>query len=215
MLSSIPPKLSAPLRRVFGRYLRAQPGAPPHSVSPPGVHALIDPRLSLIRFVPSAAAGRRWVETRVITFPARCVACGAPAQVFPRRVRRRLFRADEIELERIPHCTRHAALGPLLMFWMSRLGEDHYWTMVAPDAGVLGELLALDALEDRLPPWRAFPDSEPWSGTWRQGHGEYWRDVGWVPFWTAQKGIDRRAYLERWQGPSDWREALLEGPWQR
>ena len=211
---TIPAKLSAPLRRVFGRYLRTEAGAPPsRAQSFQGVSALVEPRLSVVGFVPSAEAGRRWVESRVIAFPERCVACGAPVEVFARRVRRRLFRAEEVELERIPHCERHAAFGPLLMFWTLELGKDQHWTLVAPDAGVLGELLAADASKDRLPPWRAFPGSEPWSGTWRQGYGEHWRNVGWVPFWSAQDHTRRRAYLERWRGPPDWLEALLDGTW--
>ena len=202
------------MRRAFARYLHAERGQPSAPL-PQGVHALVEPRLSVISFVPSAAAGRRWLTTRVIAFPERCVACGAPAEAFARRARRRLFRADELELERIPHCRHHAVLGPLVMFWTLRLGEDHYWTIVAPDAGVLGELLAVDALQDLLPPWCAFPQTEPWSGAWRQGHGEHWRNVGWSPFWRGLDDAERRDYLQRWRGSPDWREALLEGSWKQ
>ena len=67
----------------------------------------------------------------------------------------------------------------------------------------------LTAGEEFEPPWVFAPNTEPWSGYWRQGGGEYWLLEIWLPFWGELDAKQRENYLEKWQPPTeDWYEYL-------
>lgn len=69
----------------------------------------------------------------------------------------------------------------------------------------------LEAGEQIKPPWVFSPNTEPWSGAWRQGTGEYWMHEFWNPFWRKLSSDEKRKYLEKWQVPEDWYEQLVIG----
>ncbi len=67
----------------------------------------------------------------------------------------------------------------------------------------------LEAGEEFEPPWVFAPNSEPWSGGWRQGNGEYWLHEIWLPFWQKLNKEERNMYLKKWQAPTqEWNEYL-------
>ena len=61
-----------------------------------------------------------------------------------------------------------------------------------------------------LPPWQAYPATEPfWSG-WRQGNSEGWLHEVWLPFWRSLDAKEREAFLLRHPPPDDdWRSYML------
>jgi hypothetical protein len=85
--------------------------------------------------------------------------------------------------------------------WQQKSSEWEHW--------LTNQLNTLNRGEEIIPPWIAFPDSEPWWGGWRQGNAEGWLILVWLPFWRT---LDRKAkadYMEKWNTPADWREYLL------
>jgi len=59
------------------------------------------------------------------------------------------------------------------------------------------------------PPWVFAPNTEPWSGNWKQGGGESWLLEIWMPFWQKLNINQRENYIEKWQPPTDdWYEYL-------
>ena len=67
----------------------------------------------------------------------------------------------------------------------------------------------LEAGEEFEPPWVFAPNTEPWSGEWKQGGGEYWLLEIWLPFWQGLSLEQREKYLEKWEPPTkDWYEYL-------
>ena len=53
-----------------------------------------------------------------------------------------------------------------------------------------------------LPPWLAFPEGEdPCWGGWRQGNGEGWLFLVWIPFFRLLSVDQRNGYLQKWNAP--------------
>ena len=69
----------------------------------------------------------------------------------------------------------------------------------------------LEAGEEIEPPWVFAPNTEPWSGEWKQGGGEYWIHEFWHPFWRNLTNEERRVYFEKWQPPENWYQQLASG----
>jgi hypothetical protein len=70
---------------------------------------------------------------------------------------------------------------------------------------------ALDFETAPEPPWRRYPDREPWWGGWRQGDAEPWYALVFLPFWIALAPDQRRQYLERFPAPTrEWTEYLAD-----
>jgi hypothetical protein len=63
--------------------------------------------------------------------------------------------------------------------------------------------------EEIEPPWVFAPNTEPWSGEWKQGGGEYWIHEFWNPFWSNLDNKQKRNYLEKWNPPEDWYQQLV------
>lgn len=203
------------IQKVFARFSANEDGDPPAAPLPHGVFSLAYlgwPRLFGVNVVPTIEAQTLYAVERQLAFPERCVGCGAPAEEHLSLFRARVLRRDLTLLERVPHCHRHAAIGPLLSFEVSTLGEERLWELVAPHAHVLAETLALNTGGDRLPPWRAFPALSPESSGWRQGSGEQWLDLAWRPYWSKLGPGARAAYVRRWPAPPEWESALLRTP---
>lgn len=203
------------LERVFGSWLRAEAPLPHAGPLPPGVASLgaLGPgRLFTAGFVPDLAARERWEQQRSLDFPAECVACAAKAALRMSVARRRgLLRAPEILLRQcVPHCERHARLGPLFMFDGASLGADVWWQLVGPEPTFLSRTRQLNAGGERLPPWRAFPLLSPESMGWREGEGQHWLELAWRPFWRGLSPAERASYLERWPHSPEWEEMLRE-----
>jgi hypothetical protein len=67
----------------------------------------------------------------------------------------------------------------------------------------------LETGEEIEPPWVFAPNTEPWSGEWRQGSGEHWLLEIWLPFWHRLNERERENYLKKWQPPAEeWNEYL-------
>lgn len=69
----------------------------------------------------------------------------------------------------------------------------------------------LEAGEEFEPPWVFSPNTEPWSGEWKQGGGEYWIHEFWNPFWKKLTDEQKRNYFEKWQPPEGWYEQMVGG----
>jgi hypothetical protein len=69
----------------------------------------------------------------------------------------------------------------------------------------------LETGEEIEPPWIFAPNTEPWSGEWRQGSGEYWMDEFWHPFWKKLSNDAKKIYLEKWLPPENWYSRLVCG----
>jgi len=204
----------AEISRVFARYLALEPRAPAPEL-PRGVFALHHlglPGVFGARFVPCLGPEQRLRSTRELVLPGRCVACGAPAQEQLPLLRARLLRPAQVLLEQVPHCRRHAAVGPTFWFESTPIGADQLWEIAAPSPEVLADIVARASEGDRLPPWRAFPALSPESSGWRQGDGEAWLHIAWQPFWASLGPEPRRAYLGRWPAPAGWGAAWIELP---
>ncbi len=76
------------------------------------------------------------------------------------------------------------------------------------------ERAKLEAGEDIEPPWIQGNGVPPWSGSWRQGRGDFWLQEIWGPFWSGLSNDEREKYLERWQPPDDeWYEYITARWW--
>ena len=62
-------------------------------------------------------------------------------------------------------------------------------------------------MDEPPPPWIAFPSLGPDIPP-NQGAEEAYVDLDWLPFWSALTADEKAAYLDRWQAPSAWREAI-------
>ena len=203
------------VERVFGAWLEAELPPPREGPLPSGVTSLGGvgrDRLFAASLVPGLAARQRWEQQRSLDFPAGCAVCGARAAQLMSVTRARGFlRAPEILLRQcVPHCARHAPLGPLFMFDSAPLGADVWWQLVGPEPAFLARTLQLNASGERLPPWRAFPLLSPESMGWRQGEGQHWLELAWRPFWSGLSPDERARYLERWPYSPDWAEMLRD-----
>lgn len=58
------------------------------------------------------------------------------------------------------------------------------------------------------PPWVRWPGALPEWGGFRQGHGEAWYLLQFLPFWSKLDADARRGWLDRWEAPAAWRERL-------
>lgn len=204
----------AEISRVFARYLAAEVRATAPQL-PRGVLALDHlglPGVFGARLVPGLGSDQRLRSTRELVFPLRCVACGAAAEVQLPLLRARLLRPAQVLLEQVPHCRRHAVVGPVFWFETKPVGADQLWELAAPSAEVLADIVARVSEGDRLPPWRAFPALSPESSGWRQGDGEGWLRVAWLPFWSSLGAEQRLAYLGRWPAPAGWGAAVRDLP---
>ncbi len=92
----------------------------------------------------------------------------------------------------------------LAFFGLAETQEDIEWRKWDEE-----QKRKLKSGEEIEPPWIFAPDTEPWSGEWRQGGGEYWLLETWFPFWQTLEAEQRDDYLKRWQPPTEeWREYL-------
>lgn len=71
------------------------------------------------------------------------------------------------------------------------------------------QLKAFSNGEEIVPPWVAFPGSEPWWGGWRQGISETWFRYCWFPFWSGLSNEAKASYIEKWNTTVDWYEHLM------
>ena len=90
--------------------------------------------------------------------------------------------------------------------WAHARRERNQWSAWLTDQG-----RALEAGEEIVPPWAAWPGEDPWWGGWRQGNAEGWLNLVWLPFWSGQKADDKQGYVARWAAPEEWRRYVLEG----
>ncbi len=99
--------------------------------------------------------------------------------------------------------TKIIALGMFRMKWpwQRKSSEWEHW--------LTNQLDTLNRGEEIIPPWIAFPDSEPWWGGWRQGNAEGWLILVWLPFWRNLDNKAKADYVEKWDASADWREYLL------
>lgn len=74
------------------------------------------------------------------------------------------------------------------------------------------QLESLNRGEEIVPPWIAYPESDPWWGGWRQGNSEGWLVLVWLPFWHNITDEARVNYIEKWNASADWREYLGDSP---
>lgn len=87
-------------------------------------------------------------------------------------------------------------------WWKKEPSEWECWFATQIDA--------LNRGEEIVPPWIAFPDSDPWWGGWRQGNSQGWLVLVWIPFWRHLNDREKLAYIEKWDASADWREYLMK-----
>lgn len=85
--------------------------------------------------------------------------------------------------------------------WQQKSSEWERWLTTQLDT--------LNRGEEIIPPWMAFPDSEPWWGGWRRGNAEGWLIPVWLPFWRTFDNKAKANYVKKWDASTDWREYLL------
>ena len=79
------------------------------------------------------------------------------------------------------------------------------------DEQKISRLLRAVQYKDILPPWEQYPETEPWWIGWRQGDGEVWLKLVWLPFWSKLARTEKEHYVDRWAAPEEWRNYVLEG----
>jgi len=67
----------------------------------------------------------------------------------------------------------------------------------AADAPAGPASVSADGLPDTvpLPPWLAFPESDPWWPGWRDGAAEGWMRTHWLPWWRALDAATRADFI--------------------
>ncbi|MET0386450.1 MAG: hypothetical protein ABW321_10850, partial [Polyangiales bacterium] len=150
---------------------------------------------------------------QLLSFPPLCCMCGAAAHslLAPAQLRGWLGRTVPGPLTAcIPHCEAHAQRqhAGLLVLLHPTDAPAYHVTLIGFHARFLEQTHELNTQGPAWPPWFVFPHVLPESGGWRQGDGESWRTTSWQPFWDALDLPARRAYLDRWNAPAEWRAWL-------
>jgi hypothetical protein len=78
------------------------------------------------------------------------------------------------------------------------------------------EKAKLAAGEDIEPPWIQFNGVSPYYSGWRQGNGDHWMNLIWVPFWREKKIEEKKIYLQKFPPPNEeWHEYLMQKWWNK